>query len=116
LPDLIFAGYPWEGSVLIIKGSFLTWYKRLGSKKSSVYVESKKITFNLGMSNQVERLFFMILQTFTICSVMLVGCNVSASLTDVSPTENSWMLHPLDKMSLGYFAPDRTIPSLNSDF
>ncbi len=43
-------------------------------------------------------------------------CNVSPSLTDVSPTENSWMLHPLDKVSLGYFAPDRTIPSLNSDF
>jgi hypothetical protein len=42
-------------------------------------------------------------------------CNVSPSPTDVSPTENSWMLHPLDKVSLGYFAPDRTIPSLNSD-
>ncbi len=43
----------------------------------------------------------------------LVGrCNVSPSPTDVSPTENSWMLHPLDKVSLGYFAPDRTIPSL----
>jgi hypothetical protein len=42
-------------------------------------------------------------------------CNVSPSPTDVSPTENSWMLHPLDKVSLGYFAPDWTIPSLNSD-
>jgi hypothetical protein len=42
-------------------------------------------------------------------------CNVSPSPTDVSPTENSWMVHPLDKVSLGYFAPDRTIPSLNSD-
>ncbi len=42
--------------------------------------------------------------------------NVSPSLTDVSQTENSWMLHPLDKVSLGYFAPDRTIPSLNSDW
>jgi hypothetical protein len=39
------------------------------------------------------------------------GCNVSPSLTDVSPTENSWMLHPLDKVSLGYFPPDRIIPS-----
>jgi hypothetical protein len=45
-----------------------------------------------------------------------VGCNVSPSPTGVSPTENSWMLHPLDKVSLGYFAPDQTIPSLNSDF
>ncbi len=27
-------------------------------------------------------------------------CNVSPSPTDVSPTENSWMLHPLDKVSL----------------
>jgi hypothetical protein len=45
----------------------------------------------------------------------LFGCNVSPSPTDVSPTENSWMLHPLDKMPLDYFAPDRTIPSLNSD-
>jgi hypothetical protein len=42
--------------------------------------------------------------------------DVSPSPTDVSPTENSWMLHPLDKVSLGYFAPDRTIPSLNFDF
>jgi hypothetical protein len=43
-------------------------------------------------------------------------CNVSPSPTNVSPTENSWMLHPLDKISLGYCAPDRTITSLNSDF
>ena len=43
-------------------------------------------------------------------------CDVSPSPNDVSPTENSWMLHPLDKVSLGYFAPDRTIPSLHSDF
>ncbi len=47
---------------------------------------------------------------------LLIGCNVSPSPTDVSPTENSWMLHPLDKVSLGYFGLDRTIPSLNSDF
>ncbi len=46
----------------------------------------------------------------------LQGCNVSQSPTDVSPTKNSWMLHPLGNVSLGYFAPDRTIPSLNSDF
>ncbi len=45
-------------------------------------------------------------------SIHLPGCNVSLSPTDVSSTENSWMLHPLDKVSLGYFAPDRTIPSL----
>jgi hypothetical protein len=31
-------------------------------------------------------------------------------------TENSWMVHPLDKVSLVYCAPDRTIPSLNTDF
>jgi hypothetical protein len=43
------------------------------------------------------------------------GCNVSPSPTDVSPTKNSWMLHPLDKVSLRYFAPDRAIPCLNSD-
>jgi hypothetical protein len=42
-------------------------------------------------------------------------CNVSPSPTDVSPIENSWMLHPLDKVSLNYFAIERTIPSLNSD-
>ncbi len=35
--------------------------------------------------------------------------------TLASPTENSWMLHPLNKVSLCYFSPDRTIPSLNSD-
>ncbi len=48
-------------------------------------------------------------------SSIQLRCNVSPSLTDVSPTENSWMLRPLDKVSLDYFAPDRTIPSLNSD-
>jgi hypothetical protein len=42
------------------------------------------------------------------------GCNVSPSPTDVSPTENSWMLHSLDKVSLIYCAPARTIPSLNN--
>jgi hypothetical protein len=45
-----------------------------------------------------------------------IRCNVSPSPTDVYPTENSWMLHPLDKVSPGYFAPDRTIPSPNFDF
>ncbi len=33
----------------------------------------------------------------------------------MSPTKNSWMLHLLYKVSLGYFAPDRTISSLNTD-
>ncbi len=45
----------------------------------------------------------------------LKSCNVSPSPTDVSPTENSWMLHPLYKVSLGYFAPVPTITFLNSD-
>ncbi len=35
------------------------------------------------------------------------------SLTDVSPTENSWMLRPLNKASLGYCAPDRFVPTLD---
>jgi hypothetical protein len=43
-------------------------------------------------------------------------CNVSPSPTDVSLTENSWISHPLDKVSLGCFAPDQTIPSPNLDF
>ncbi len=47
---------------------------------------------------------------------MRVQCSVTPSPTDVSPTENSWMLHPLNTVSLGYFAPDRTIPSPNFDF
>jgi hypothetical protein len=46
------------------------------------------------------------------CFCVRGGCNVSISPTDVSPTENSWMLHPLNKVSLGYFAPERTISSL----
>ncbi len=33
--------------------------------------------------------------------------------TDVSPTENSWMLRPLNKASLGYCAPDRCVPTLD---
>jgi hypothetical protein len=59
------------------------------------------------------------LQFVSVCSLLCVlcgRCNVSASPTDVSPTENSWMLHPLEKVSLGYFAPDRTIPSPKFDF
>ena len=35
------------------------------------------------------------------------------SLTDVSLTESSWMLRPLNKAPLGYFAPDRCVPTLN---
>jgi hypothetical protein len=42
--------------------------------------------------------------------------NVGPSLSDVFPTENSWMLRLLDKVSLGYRAPDRTNPSQNPDF
>jgi hypothetical protein len=42
-------------------------------------------------------------------------CNVSPSPTYMSVTENSWMLHPLDKVSLGYFDPDRTIPKFRFD-
>jgi hypothetical protein len=39
-----------------------------------------------------------------LCHIRLAGgCNVSPSPTDVSPTENSWMLHPLNKMSLAIF-------------
>ncbi len=35
------------------------------------------------------------------------------SPTDVSPTEISWMLHPLNKASLGYCVPDRCVPTLD---
>jgi hypothetical protein len=38
------------------------------------------------------------------------GCRVDVSPTDVSPAENSWMLRPLNKASLGYYAPDRCVP------
>jgi hypothetical protein len=31
----------------------------------------------------------------------------------VSPTENSWMLRPLNKASLGYCVPDRCVPTLD---
>jgi hypothetical protein len=55
----------------------------------------------------------LLLPSFLLLRCTKKWCNVSPSSTDVSPTENSWMLHPLDKVSLGYFAPDRTIPSLN---
>ncbi len=55
-------------------------------------------------------------KVYCCASTSTTRCNVSPSPTDVSPTENSWMLHPLDNVSLGYFAPDRTIPSLNSDW
>ncbi len=35
------------------------------------------------------------------------------SPTDVSLTENSWMLRPLNKASLRYCAPDRCVPTLD---
>ncbi len=35
------------------------------------------------------------------------------SQTHVSPTENSWMLRPLNKASLGYCVPDRCVPTLD---
>jgi hypothetical protein len=38
---------------------------------------------------------------------------VDVSPTDVSPTENSWMLRPLNIASLGYCAPDRCVPTLD---
>jgi hypothetical protein len=41
------------------------------------------------------------------------GCRVDVSPTDVSPTESSWMLRPLDKASLGYCTPDRCVPTLD---
>jgi hypothetical protein len=40
------------------------------------------------------------------------GCACyTGSRVDVSPTENSWMLRPLNKASLGYFVPDRCVPT-----
>ena len=38
---------------------------------------------------------------------------VDVSPTDVSPTENSWMLRPLNKASLRYCVPDRCVPTLD---
>ncbi len=40
-------------------------------------------------------------------------CRVDVSPTDESPTENSWMLRPLNKTSLGYCVPDRCVPTLD---
>ncbi len=39
-------------------------------------------------------------------------CRVDVSPTDVSPTK-SWMLRPLNKASLGYCAPDQSVPILD---
>jgi hypothetical protein len=41
------------------------------------------------------------------------GCRVDVSPNDVSPTENSWMLRPLNKASLGNCVPDRCVPTLD---
>jgi hypothetical protein len=43
----------------------------------------------------------------------IIGCRVDVSPTDVSPTENSWMLRPLNKASLGHCVPDRCVPTLD---
>ncbi len=45
-------------------------------------------------------------------SINVSRCRVDMSPTDVSPTENSWMLRPLNKASLGYCVPDRCVPGL----
>jgi hypothetical protein len=41
------------------------------------------------------------------------ACRVDVSPTDVSPTENSWMLRPLNKASLVYCVPDRCVLTLD---
>jgi hypothetical protein len=41
------------------------------------------------------------------------GCRVDVSPTNVSQSESSWMLRPLNKASLAYYAPDRCIPTLD---
>ena len=43
----------------------------------------------------------------------MMRCRVDVSPTDVSPTESSWMLRPLNKASLGYCVPDRCVPTLD---
>jgi hypothetical protein len=43
--------------------------------------------------------------------VTILPCRVDVSPTDVSPTESSWMLRPLNKASLGYCVPDRCVPT-----
>ncbi len=43
----------------------------------------------------------------------LTHCRVDVSPTDVSLTENSWMLRPLNKASLGYCATDQCVPTLD---
>jgi hypothetical protein len=35
------------------------------------------------------------------------------SPTDVSPTENSWIMRPLNKASLVYCVPDQCVPTLD---
>jgi hypothetical protein len=40
-------------------------------------------------------------------------CRVDVSPTDVSPTENSWLMRPLNKESLEYCVPDRCFPTLD---
>ncbi len=44
---------------------------------------------------------------------LVCPCRVDVSPIDVSLTENSWMLRPLNKASLGYYAPDRCVPTLD---
>jgi hypothetical protein len=41
------------------------------------------------------------------------GCRVDVFPTDVSPTENSWMLRPLNKAFLRYWAPDRCVSTMH---
>jgi hypothetical protein len=46
-------------------------------------------------------------------SSMLFRSRVDVSPTDVSLTENSWMLRPFNKASLGYCVPDQCVPTLD---
>ncbi len=47
-----------------------------------------------------------------LCLVTQV-CRVDVSPTDVSLTESSWMLRPLNKASLEYCVPDWCVPTLD---
>ncbi len=69
------------------------------------------------LSDVVSSLSYILLSLsqypYQLSQFPLFGCKVDVSPTDVSPTESSCMLRPLNKAPLGYYALDRCFPTLD---
>ncbi len=84
--------------------------------------KTKNLHFNVDLENMIKMtlknqgtfwLTWSNTKRWIVQHIETHGCRVDVSPTDVSPTESSWMLRPLNKLSLGYYVPDRSVPTLD---